>query len=152
MAKGPSGRELATAEGIIAGKSIAKAMIDAGYSPKHANANAGRVETRLRDLGLLPTPDDTRDVVAMLRRVVIEEDKGRALETMYRVALSQAQAGDDKARTFIMSYLAGKPSQPVAVTGAGGGPVETVTRVVFEWSDANDIPPDDTDAGDDDAD
>lgn len=149
MAKGPSGRELATAEGIAAGKSIAKAMIDAGYSPKHANANGGKVEARLRDLGLLPTPDDTRDVVAMLRRVVIEEDGGKALETMYRVALSQAQAGDDKARAFIMNYLAGKPSQPVAVTGAGGGPVETVTRVVFEWAgdDADDPDTDSSDAG-----
>lgn len=43
-------------------------------------------------------------------------------------------------------------AQKHEVTGAGGGPVEQVTRVVFEWSDANDIPPDDTDAGDSDAD
>lgn len=144
MAKGQvSARDLETARGITAGKSIARAMIDAGYSPKHANVNAGKVEARLRDLGLLPTPDDTRDVVAMLRRVVIEEDKGKALETMYRVALSQAQAGDDKARTFIMSYLAGKPSQPVAVTGAGGGPVETVTEIIIRWP--GDPDPDDSD-------
>lgn len=124
MAKGQgSVRELATAAGIMMGRSIAQAMIDAGYAPTYASTNAGKVEARLRDLGLLPKPDDVRDILAMLRRVVVDEDKGAGLETVFRVALSQARAGEDKSRRFLMEYLAGKPSQPVAVTGAEGGPV-----------------------------
>lgn len=138
-----SALELATAYGVLQGKTVSAAMRDAGYAKTTVATRAGKVEERLRGLGLLPTPDDTRDVVAMLRRVVIEEDQGKALETMYRVALSQAQAGDDKARTFIMNYLAGKPSQPVAVTGAGGGPVETVTEIIIRWP--GDPDPDDPD-------
>lgn len=138
MAKGPGGEastlELATAYGILKGKSVSQAMRDAGYAESSARCKAGKVEARLRDLGLLPTPEGARDIIAMLKRVVVDEDKGAGLETVFRVALSQARAGDDKARRFLMEFLVGKPSQPVAVTGADGGPVETVTRVIIDLS------------------
>lgn len=130
----PSPRELATAYGILQGQSTAAAMRAAGYSPNTANVKAGAVEARLRALGLLPTPQDARDVVAMLRRVVIEEDNGAALETAFRVMLARAQAGDIAAMRFIMEYLVGKPTQIVQVAQA------VQTRLVIEWPESNDIP------------
>lgn len=146
-----SALELATAYGVLQGKTVSAAMRDAGYAKTTVATRAGKVEERLRGLGLLPTPESVRDTVAEFRATIMGDD-GHGLKQAWLSTLSRAQAGDIAAMRFIMEYLAGRPSQPVAVTGAGGGPVETVTRVVFEWSDANDIPPDDADAGDDDAD
>lgn len=113
-----SPRELATAFGILKGKSTAAAMRDAGYADTTANVKAGQVEARLRALGLLPTPQDARDVVEMMRQTVIGDDDGAALKQVFRVALSQAQAGDDKARRFIMDYLVGRPIQAVTAAAA----------------------------------
>lgn len=109
----PSPRELATAFGILQGQSTAAAMRAAGYSANTADVKAGKVEARLRALGLLPTPEDARDIIATMRAVLIDEDDGAALKQVFRVTLAQAQAGDDKARRFIMDYLVGKPTQRV---------------------------------------
>lgn len=118
MAQGnASTRELATAAGIMLGKSVSQAMREAGYSAAYARTNAGKVEAKLRALGLLPEPSELRDVLAMFRQVVVEEDRGEALVTAWRAHLSRAQAGDVQAMRFVMEYLAGKPSQPVAHSG-----------------------------------
>lgn len=136
-------RELATAAGIMAGRSITQSMRDAGYSEGYARTQAGKVEARLRDLGLLPTPEDGRDLVARMRRVVIEEDAGVGIDQAFRVLLSRAKSGDAAAMKLLLEYLAGKPSQPVALTGASGGPVETVTEIIVRWP--GDPDPDDPD-------
>lgn len=114
----PSPRELATAFGILKGKSTAAAMRDAGYSANTADVKAGRVAARLRALGLLPEPSEARDVVAMMRAVLIEEDDGAALKQAFRTMLARAQSGDVKALRFIMDYLVGRPVQQVTAAGA----------------------------------
>lgn len=128
MAKGQgSVRELATAGGILAGRSIAQAMMDAGYSQNYANTNAGKVEARLRELGLLPKPEDVRDVLAMFRETIMA-DGGEGLKRAWLSHLSRSQAGDPQAMRFIMEYLAGKPAQAVTVSGDPDSPVEHVVR------------------------
>lgn len=126
--------ELATAYGIMAGKSVAQAMRDAGYAESTANKKSTIVEARLRDLGLLPTTEAIRDTVAEFRATIMGDD-GHGLKQAWLSTLSRAQAGDIQAMRFIMEYLAGRPSQPVAVTGAGGGPVEHVVSVVIDLGD-----------------
>lgn len=133
MAQGQaSTRELATAYGILQGKSVSAAMRDAGYADTTARTSAGKVEARLRELGLLPKPEDVRDVLAMFRETIMA-DGGEGLKRAWLSHLSRSQAGDPQAMRFIMEYLAGKPTAPVEVSGPGGGPVETVTRLVVEW-------------------
>lgn len=109
----PSPRELATAYGILQGQSTAAAMRAAGYSANTADVKAGKVEARLRALGLLPTPQDARDVVTMMRAVLVDEDDGAALKQAFRTMLARAQAGDVGALRFIMDYLVGKPTQRI---------------------------------------
>lgn len=130
----PSPRELRTAHGILGGLSTAAAMRAAGYTPNTADVKAGRVEARLRELGLLPTPEDARDLVAVMRSVLIDEDGGEGLRKMFRVLLARAQAGDIKAMRLIMEYLCGRPTQIVQVAQ------EVQTRFVIEWPDSNDRP------------
>lgn len=125
----PSPRELATAYGILQGQSTAAAMRAAGYSANTADVKAGKVEARLRALGLLPTPEDARDLVATMRRVIVEEDGGEGLRVMFRTMLARAQAGDIASMRIIMEYLVGKPTQIVQAA------VATQTKVVFEYSD-----------------
>mgnify|MGYP003375153430 CR=1 FL=1 len=128
----PSPRELATAFGILQGQSTAAAMRAAGYSANTADVKAGKVEARLRALGLLPTPEDARDIIATMRAVLIDEDDGAALKQVFRVTLAQAQAGDDKARRFIMDYLVGKPTQRVEASPQ----TLTQTNVTIDLGDA----------------
>lgn len=124
----PSTRELATAAGIMQGKSIAEAMRAAGYSATYAHKFAGQVQARLRELDLLPTVQEARDILGLFRAVVVEEDDGAGLKQAFRSHLSRAQAGDAKAMRLIMEYLAGKPAQAVTVQGDPEHPVEHVVR------------------------
>lgn len=138
----PTPRELATAYGISTGKTVPQAMRDAGYAESTTRNSSAKVEERLRDLGLLPSAESARDMVAEFRATILGADS-RELKQAWLSTLSRAQSGDIQAMRFIMEYLAGKPSQPVAVTGAGGGPVETVTEIIIRWP--GDPDPDDPD-------
>ena len=133
MAQGKaSARELATAAGILSGLSISRAMADAGYSPSYARTNAGIIEAKLRELGLLPTPADAQDAIALLRQTIFR-DGGRGLVRAYEAHLARAQAGDVGSLKTIMAYLVGAPAQAVQLTGAGGGPVAIDQHVMIEW-------------------
>lgn len=130
MAQGQaSTRELATAYGILQGKSVSAAMRDAGYAETTARTSAGKVEGRLRELGLLPKPEDMRDILAMFRETIMA-DGGDGLKRAWNTNLSRAQAGDPQAMRFIMEYLAGKPAQTVAVKGSGDdGEIEVAVHI-----------------------
>lgn len=133
MAQGKaSERDLATAYGILKGKSVSQAMRDAGYAETSARTLAGKVEARLRGLGLLPTPEDALDAIALLRATIFA-DGGKGLVSAYNSQLARAQAGDVGAFKAIMAYLVGAPSQAVQVSGPGGGPVAVEQRIIVEW-------------------
>jgi len=49
------------------------------------------------------------------------------------VAISRAQAGDDRARRFLADWCLGKPVERKELSGPEGGPIET-TGTTFDYS------------------
>lgn len=69
---------------------------------------------------------------AVNRRLENEEGKPKKLERLADKVVELAMNGDMAAVKEIGERLDGKAAQSVEHTGEGGGPVETVTRIILE--------------------
>lgn len=68
-----------------------------------------------------------------IRRAILADD-GKRLRAIAEALLDKAAEGDVAAIKELGDRIDGKPSQQVALTGADGGPVETVFRWQSEKS------------------
>ena len=105
-------RALGTAVGINAGKSTARAMLDAGYSDRYSRTHAREMETTLREHGLIISRDDAKAVLEMFRTEVMGPN-GDDLRRTFRTLAARAQAGDVAAIKIVLEYLVGKPDQRI---------------------------------------
>jgi len=117
-----SQRQLATAEFINAGMETGPAMRAAGYSANYASTNAGKVRDKLRELGLIASPEDVLDTREAAFAVFREN-----LEGIARALTDKALGGDVGAARLIFERLLDTDAD---------GAHETLIRVIHERVDS----------------
>lgn len=126
-----SDRLLRFAQAVTAGSTPSDAARAAGYAETTARTAQKRLMRMAREAGLLPSEDEQRSVVEILREIATPERLGRIFEAQ----IEAAEEGDLAAARFTVEYLAGKPTQSVELQAV-------VDKYITRW-------PDDPEAEDD---
>lgn len=87
-----------------------------------ARAGAGRKTKAAED-----------DLSKIFRKCVSKSDREEIVKKWAQDAQSDSFTTRHKSRTSLFAYLYGKPVERHEVTGAGGGPVETVGMTLDDW-------------------